>query len=491
MKKAQKLICLLLAMLTVLSLAACNNNTGITQESGPADTSVTGEEVPPVPTEKYDGYTFTVLMTCRNPDTVIVRDFEMNEGNSTLNVLNEALYKRNQQMQDEFDIVINPIVKYSSTNNGSDLVRNANIADDIVYDMCVLGTYSAAALAQTGDLCDLSDYGDINLSKSWWDQNINRDLKVQGKIYFTTGDISLVATQAMYGLIFNKEMFDAKGWDYPYQLVNDGEWTFDKMSELTLRVSDDLNADQKMDQLDQYGLGYINSTCIAFLGAAGEKIAKVNDEGAIELTITRERAANAVISFIELTQKRSNCINAQTDTDGTTKTAIGMFADGQLLFRAVEHLGFSHLRDTKLEYGILPLPKYDDTQDRYYTPVGSWDGSYVCIPAKNYEVDRTSKIIERTAYISQQTVTPAYYKKTLEGKYVRDEDSYDMITLEIQNRTYDIGYMYDFGGLQTAITTLSKNYSTNFASMLKTYQTKAETAISITNISYSGLADAE
>ena len=489
MKKAQKLACLLLAMLTVLSLAACNNTTGTTQDNVPADTSGTGEEIPPVPTETYDGYDFTILMTCRNPDSVIVRDFEMDEGNSTLNVLNEALYKRNQQMQDEFDIVINPIVKYSSTNNGSDLVRNANTADDLVYDLCILGTYSAASLAQTGDLCDLTDFGDIDLSKSWWDQNVNRDLKVHGRIYFTTGDISLVATQAMYGLVFNKEMFDEESWEYPYQLVEDGEWTFDKMKEYVLKVSADLDANQTMDQYDKFGLGYIHSTCIAFLGAAGEKIAQVNESGEIELSITRERAANAVISFIELTKDRTHCINGQADTDGTNKTAIGMFADGQLLFRAVEHLGFPHLRDTKLEYGILPLPKYDEAQDRYYTPVGSWDGAYVCIPVKNYEVERTSKIIERTAYISQQIVTPAYYKKTLEGKYVRDDDSYNMIKLEIENRTYDIGYMYNFGSLQDNITTLSKNYSTNFASILKTSQTQAENAINITNLSYSKIPE--
>ncbi len=493
MKNIKKSVALFLAAIMLISLGACagSGNGEVTDTSNVTSTDTQGEAIPPVPTEKYDGYEFTVLMTCRNPDAVIVRDFEMSESDATVNVLNEALYRRNMQMEEEFGIVINPIVKYSSNNNGSQLVRAANSAEVSTYDMCILGTYSAAALSQTGDLSDLSSYGSIDLSKSWWDQNINRDLKVGGKIFFTTGDISLVATQAMYGLVFNKEMFDERSWTYPYDMVKEGKWTFDAMKSYVLQVSGDLNADQRYDQYDMYGLGFINSTCMAFLGAAGEKIAKVNDEGKIELSLDGERAANSVIDFVELTKDKTHTMNGQTGTDGKNKTAIGMFAEGQLLFRAVEHLGFPHLRDTELSYGIIPLPKYDESQDRYYTPVGGWDGSYVCIPTYTENAGRTSTIIERTAYISQQTVTPAYYEKTLNGKYVRDNDSYDMITLEIQNRTYDIGLMFNFGGLQDRITDLSTNYSTGFASMLSSNRQKANTQINKTNSDFENFINIE
>ncbi len=454
---------------------------GTTADEG-VQTNDAGEIIPPEPAEKYDGYTFTVLMTDRNPDPVIVRDFEMSEEEATVNVLNEALYKRNKQMQDEFDIVLNPIVEYASTNTGSQKVRQANASSTHTYDLCILGTASASALASSGDLLDLNAFGEIDLTKSWWDQNVNRDLAVNGKVFYTTGDISLVATQAMYGLMFNKELFDQNKLEYPYEMVKEGKWTFDEMKKLALTVSDDLDANDKMNAYDLYGFGWINSTCMAFLNASGERIAEVNAKGEIELTITSERAASAVISYIEFVNDKSHSFNGQIGTKGLTdKTAIGMFADGQLLFRAGEHLCFPHLRDTELNYGILPLPKLDEAQDSYYTPVGSWDGAFVCLPRYTEEEERTSTIIERTAYISGQIVTPAYYQRTLEGKYIRDEDSYDMITIEIKNRMYDIGYFYDFGGLQTSITNLSTNGRTQFASMLRGVQSAAESAIKETN----------
>ena len=486
MKNTAKLLCLVLCIVMLVPFAvSCgktpadtnNNNNNVSIE-----TNEQGEEIPPVPTKTYDGYEYTVYMTDRNNDEVIVRDFQMDEEKASLNVLNEALYKRNQQMQSEFDIVINPIVEYSSTNTGTQKIRNANQSNTHTYDLCVIGTTSVSNLAMSGDLKDLNSYGEIYLTKSWWDQNINRDLAVNGKVFYSTGDISLVATQAMYGLMFNKEMFKEYELELPYQMVKEGKWTFDEMKKLALKVSDDIDANDKMDAYDKYGFGWINSTCVAFLNAAGERIAEVGYDGNIDLTITSERAGNAVISFIEFTNDKAHSINGQKATSGLTdKTAIGMFSEGQLLFRAGEHLCFPHLRDTELDYGILPLPKYDEAQEDYCTPVGSWDAAYVCVPKSTEDEERTSTIIERTAYISSQIVTPAYYERTLEGRYVRDEDSYDMITIEIKNRMYDIGLMFDFGGLQTSITNLSTNGRTQFASMLRGVQDQAEKAIADTN----------
>ncbi len=492
MKKFSKALCMILAVLMLVSvLAACKTNTSTTDPTDTTDPSVTqdpnADKIPPVPTkeEQLGGEDYVILMTCRNNDAVIVRDFLMSEADAASNVLNEALYKRNKQMEQEYDLVISPIVDYRSTQNSTDLITRANTSNEKMYDLCIIGTYSASTLAMNGDLVDLNNYGSLDLTNSWWDQNINRDLTVNGKVFFTTGDISLVPTQAMYGLVFNKDMFEEYDLEEPYQLVKEYKWTFDKLKEFSAKVSGDLDGDDVMGQFDLYGFGFINSTCMAFLNAAGERIAYVNDEGKFELGITSEKAASAVIDFVEFTKNKTYTFNGQKGTDGTSQTAIGMFADGQLLFRAVEHLGFPHLRDTELQYGILPLPLYEESQLSYYTPVGSWDGAYVCIPVSTANDEANSKIMERTAYISQQIVTPAYYTRTLEGKYVKDEDSYDMIALQIATRMYDPGYMFNFGGMQDAITQLSTTYSTNFSSMLKANLNKAETALNSTNESFS------
>lgn len=489
----KRLVCLLFAAIMLFSVVACGEKTppvtgdttpAVTDGSDPVDTTeaVTTEDpnkLPDyIPTDTYDGHEFVVLMTNLNPDQVIVRDFKWTEGGT---VLDDALYKRNMQAMETLDITITGIENYSSSNSGVADVRKANTAGDSNYDMCIISTYDAGKLALSGDLCDLRDFGCIDLDQVWWDQNMNRDITVNGKLYFTTGDISLVATQAMYNVVFNKDLFREKFGETSalYNLVKEGNWTFDKMKEYVLQISEDLDGNEKMDSNDLYGMVYIHSSVIAALGMSGERMARIDENGDIVVSLGTERAEAAVVNFIELTQDKEHVYNGQTATGGLT--AVQMFSEGHCLFRWIEHIGFPHFRDTELEYGILPLPKSDPAQDRYYTPFGGWDAAFVCIPTSTENEERTSAIIEYLAFTSRQIVTPAYYEKTLTGRYVRDDESYDMITLEMENRGFDIGYIYNIGNMKNAVENLSKGYSTAFSSMWNTYKRSAETACKATN----------
>jgi len=476
MKIQVRTICFLLAALTVL-LTACGGNPEETTESGEtAEATTDPSALDSVPKTTYDGYQFNVLMTNLNSDAVIIRDFLTPEGDT---VIDEALYRRNMKVSEKLDITFNGIADYSSSNTGLMNVKKTNTARDNAYDMCIIATYDAGSLALTGDLANLSDYGYVDLSAAWWDQNIKRDLSMNGNVFFTTGDISLVTTQAMYNVVFNKDMFDDNGWQYPYEAVKEGSWTFDMMKGYIMQVTRDLDGNDIMDSNDLYGLVYIHSSVIAALGMSGERFAKIDSFGEIELTLNTERAEKAITDFITLTQDKQHVYNGQTGTGGVS--AVDMFSQGHCLFRMIEHIGFPHFRDTELNYGILPLPKLDAEQSRYYTPFGGWDAAFVCIPVTTENTERTSHIIEYTAYISRQLLTPAYYERTLVGRYVRDDESYDMITLEIQNRVYDIGYIYNFGGIKDGVETLSKRYSTAFASMWASYKNAAQKAVQNAN----------
>ncbi len=482
----KRILCLMLAAMMLLSIVACSqkmppktDGTSTPAADGTDPSVSTTEPVTTedpnklpdyIPTDKYDGHEFVVLMTNLNSDAVIVRDFNWTEGGT---VLDDALYKRNMTAMENLDITITGIEKYSSSNTGVADVRKANTAGDSSYDMCIISTYDAGKLALSKDLADLRDYGVIDLDQAWWDQNINRDLTVNGKLYFTTGDISLVATQAMYNMVFNKDLYREKFGDTAdlYNLVKEGKWTFDRMKEMVIQVTEDLDGNEIMDSNDLYGMVYIHSSVIAALGMSGERMARIDDNGDVVVTLGTERAENAIVNFIELTLDKQHVYNGQTATGGLT--AVQMFSEGHCLFRWIEHIGFPHFRDTELEYGILPLPKTEDTQDRYYTPFGGWDAAFVCIPTQTENVERTSAIIEYLAFTSKQIVTPAYYEKTLTGRYVRDDESYDMITLEMENRGFDIGYIYNIGNMKNAVENLSKNYSTAFSSMWAAYKNSA------------------
>ena len=54
-------------------------------------------------------------------------------------------------------------------------------------------------------------------------------------------------------------------------------------------------------------------------------------------------------------------------------------------------------------------------------------------------------ILEALAAESYHTVTPAYYEKTLVDKYIRDEESEEMIDIILSSHVYDLGWFYLVG----------------------------------------------
>ena len=142
----------------------------------------------------------------------------------------------------------------------------------------------------------------------------------------------------------------------------------------------------------------------------------------------------------------------------------------------VEHLGFPQFRDTELNYGILPLPKTDEAQDRYYTPLGGYDAAFVCVPSFTADDERTSAIIEYTAYISSKVVTPAYYEVALKTKYIRDDVSGQIIDMINAACTTDFAYVYsaNMNKIGTMMRELMVGKTSDFASYYAKYEPAAQ-----------------
>ena len=71
------------------------------------------------------------------------------------------------------------------------------------------------------------------------------------------------------------------------------------------------------------------------------------------------------------------------------------------------------------------------------------------------------------------TLTPAYYETALTGKYFRDQESNDMLTIILQSRTFDLGsiHMFNWGSVASVFTDLlakgSNAYASTYAKRIK------------------------
>ena len=500
----KKLICLaLIALMLVPAIVSCGESKPpVTADTTPAitDPSVTDPtdtteppEMPDIPENAYyDGYTFTVLVTGNFANN----DFQ-SEGLGT-DIVSDAIYRKNAAVEAQLGIVIENVDKISFGSSGGSgtgytEMKKAYDAASFDYDIAMIGTYDVSTLAQSGYIMNLKSVPYIDTERSWWDQMANRDLTISGKLYYTTGDISITDNIITHCIMFNKGIL-AEGADLldPYQLVRENKWTYDAFIAEVKKVGEDLNGDDVMDTNDRYGLMTWNDASLAVLNSALVSICEVNDEGKIELTLNNETALAVLEKYSDI-HNTENTFNYQkfNSTSSTwDPNRIKVFDEDLAYYYMTTFNTVPKHRDKDTDFGILPFPKLTEQQETYGHLVSAYHCQFLCIPYFNEDIDRTGVITEVLAYTSQQILTPAYYEKTLVGSVIRDEESAEMLDIIFSTRVFDVGAYFKVGSFTTSIPALvSDNKIDTFASTVQKASRSATVQLNNINKQFSSAED--
>lgn len=469
----KKLLALFLACVTVcLSFAACGEKP-VTEATTSADTVATTEvkdpnlpELPPLEEIGDISGDFNIL---------VVGNYAWNDFNSDGEqgtAVDTAVYRRNMYLKEKYDInVINEEkCGFMIVNGGGEgymRLSNDHMAGNYTYDAASIGTWDVATLAYSGVVHDLVDLEYLDLTKPYWDQKANEDLMINGKMYYTTGDIGVVDNIITNAVLFNKEMRKAYELENPYDLVKSGDWTMEKLAEMVRKVGEDANQDGIYDENDVYGLMTWNDATLAILAAAGEKICSITDNGEIELSLYNERVVNLFDAFSNMYFDYAHTYNYQYDTQAgasrpssvwdTNRTK--MFDSNQALFYFTTFATVPRHRDSETDFGILPYPKFEKEQENYGHVVSDFGCQFICVPKMSKDLRRTGIVLEELAYKGKELLTPAYYDQTLVGQYTRDEESAEMLDIIFSTRVYDVGMYYKIGNYRDALIALSRTRS--------------------------------
>lgn len=483
MKKSFKILSFALALLMLMStvtlLASCGektpgngtDTTDATTTPAPVVTDAPVTEVLPGSIEKdFDDYAFKVLLVSRS--TRCPRDLVF-EDNGT--ILDKAVYDRNAKLEEKNGVIIEATQLIDKTNYATNAatIQQMYISNEALYDYTVCHTYSLVPYVTAGYLYDMESIDSLDFENPWWDKTINDGVRIADSIFFTSGDVSLHINDYMYCVIFNKDLYKTSVTDGTdvYKLVEEGKWTLDELSRLSSLVKEDLNADDVMDQNDRYGLMTWNDELYASIQAAGERVAKVNEDGYIEFTLQNERVYAIVDKFSAIEQS-DWCINFQTPNGDLPWAQI--FSSGNAMFFMSLFNEISHFRDMDSNYGILPNPKYDENQENWYSTFSAGLANFVAMPYVQEDAERTGAILDLLGYYSSNTTVPAYYTKTLEGEKIRDEESKFCLDIIFNNKFVDVGHYYRIANLNTAMYNYVKN--DQFGSFASTVQTRLRSA---------------
>ncbi len=387
-------------------------------------------------------------------------------------VVNDAIFERNHAVCDRFNVALDCVVY--DEGKITDQAKNVVLAGDDSFQM-VSGHIILLGIGAVNDIMyNWYDLPHIDFSKPWWSPSTEEDLRYKDKAFIAIGDFALSALTQTYCVFYNKDLAEANNLPDMYELVNNGEWTSDKMYSLCDGVYVDLDGDGKRSDDDRYALATnCKSAANAYLWAFGKKIATQQPDHTYKLDYYDEK----LVSIVE----RLYNMYYETDYvhfDPNSHSYIGWFSDGNCLFaNGLIEMAVNNFREAEFDYGIIPYPKWDTEQENYYTSVdGGHEGLAILKSIQDPEFVGT--VSEALCAESWKRVVPAYYDVALKFKGTRDERSIEMLDAIVQSRVFDFGYVYGGWGcvfwIQYMMEKKSKDitsyYEKNFASYDKTME---------------------
>lgn len=451
--KNHKIILFLFVIFTVcLAFTACSQNNANSNESGrtPADNINIGEgSDPEATTESYydilgerdfkDG-TFTILDANDHPDFVInfPAEEEMNG-----DPINDALYIRDKLIEEKYGVNIK-YIQMTMANTGCAALEKSVLAGDSAYDLVVSPVLGGALnrISTLNILYNMMDSPYLSLTSPWWSKLIYENMQFNNKLYYDGGDIFLPSySQCPAMMMFNKKLLQDYGInDNLYDIVFEGKWTLDVLEGLIKDTNIDLNQDGKMTaEEDFYGLVYqYNAISMGFFFAGvGMKYSESTGD-----TINIELKSNA---YIDKIQRLTDMLDNIKYTDQNNIINITFKNDKALFLAHCLNSPQVFLRDMESDYGILPMPKWDEKQESYVSFMNAWGSGFVAIP-QNADIEKSAFLTEAMAYAGYETLRKPVYEITLKAKGARDEESEKIIDLIIETSYMDINGVYNFGG---------------------------------------------
>lgn len=469
-----KHISMLLAMaLILLVMAGCasdkptSNIETVSQSSEEAETTAEVEEQPDLPTVNMDGKEFVFIVRGPNYNEWQSQDIYVEEQNGEPIV--DAVYTRNVFLEDKYNMKIR---EYGAADVGNE-ARRSIVAGSSDYDVVMANTSETSSLASQRLLYNLHDLPYLDLSRDWWDQRSVKQLSIGNRLYFCTGDLSIMANDATWILMFNKPMILDNKLESPYDLVNENRWTIAKMLEMAKVTVKDLDGDGKLKHdVDSFGFVTHESSNEGFFFGSGCNIVTKDENDMPQLSMMNERVLKVIEQAYDLIGNREIVVNGSVQSLDPVKQMQPIFESGRSLFYGEVMQCIIRLRTMEIDFGVLPFPKLDETQATYNHFIHV-TAAMMSVPVTNLELDNTGILLEAMSAKSKYTLQKAYYDICLEGKFMRDDESAAMLDIILDTRNFDIGYIYNWGNLFTHFRTALTNGKGDFASKYAKAETSA------------------
>ncbi len=457
-----------LALTLALLLTSCGGASTPTETTSAPETTP-AETTPEVPVQDLGGKTFTFYTRWLTDGW----DWNVNDiyaETENGEPVNDAVYKRNAKICDLYNCNIAQL--YSNTDWNVPDAETSILAGDDAFDMLIIPGRASAKFASNGYLNDLSVLESLDLTKDYRNPTVVDELTLGGKVYFAMGDLSATDNRAVRCVYFNKDIAEDNHLGNFYDLVKSGKWTQEYMFGLISENSRDLDGDGSLGEDDQYGFMGQPTVAIDRFFASGLKFTQKGSDGMLESAIKGSQAVDVLQTISERFERASESMVINWDyLDQKAR-----FTENKSLFYAEVSLFIEHFRKYDVNVGMLPMPKFDESQEGYRQFADAGCLNYVSIPITNKSPEDSALLLEALSCESAKVLTPAYYDVCLVGKSIRDYESEEMLDLIFGSYAIEWADFYDLASLTSIRTAVQegREIGSTLASMSDRFDSELE-----------------
>ena len=366
--------------------------------------------------------------------------------------IDDAVMKRKNDVERKLkckikNVKVNETATGTSENGDYAVITELKktMGPDCSYDIIAASAYTAFENTATGMCTNLKDVAHIDLSQDYWAPYFNENASIGNAQYFATGSISLSLRRMIFVTFFNKELAEDRDIENLYDVVNEGRWTLDYQAEILANTWSEEDGENGKTEGDFYGLVTNSHICVdPYWTACDVKILVKNNENFFEIQPETGKLDSILNKLKDIYKDSQTYAFIGESGDKDQDKIRKKFTDEEAIMATLRliEVEAEDFRNMDAEYGIIPIPKFDEAQKNYYSHAHDQFIVYGIVNKANANFDNVGAVLECMAIESERTVKNAYFEIALKGKYSKDQQSWDMLDMIVRNLKIDGGMLY-------------------------------------------------
>ena len=380
-----------------------------------------------------------------------------------------ALLLRDSMVEEKYNIEI--ISVFADDRLIEQELVNSSLAEDYYADLVSVPEYRVGGLAARGVIMNLRNLPFYGTVESYSD---NSSAAYAGNAIYA--DIGAASTDfsKIYAVFFNRSIAEGLGHDID-RMVKDNEWTWESFDKISRMANEKLGiiGQGSYAMGDEYTDVVFRSANISLVDNTLGKDPTISFDS-VRLEVAIEQACALIYgnpAAYKLCRLRAGRVcparrsrpmrrpspraacparliygnpAAYKPAPSAEKNDIyKLFGEGKILFAVAPLSAVSELASCNLDWGIAPIPKMNEEQDRYYAYTEA-SASVLAVPSENNKLDVTGLIIGALNTASYELLSEEYKTHCLYN-YFPNIKAMSLMDEILQSITFDFTYLYSSG----------------------------------------------